>query len=193
MTRAIDQATVHPDNKALCLRAARILDLDIAGVDLIIPDVTRSWLEVGALICEVNAIPQIGYNHGIEPMMLNLFKNGSRITVTLAIVDQELDSQLFNELATVFKCNGISTQQGMWINGSCVSQAWPNSFDPAVALLFDREVDSALCVMTKEDVVEHGLPLDRFDQILIENPDDVTLLAEAHGKNIKPLKVNRNE
>ena len=33
----------------------------------------------------------------------------------------------------------------------------------------------------------------RFDQILIENPDDVTLLAEAHGKNIKPLKVNRNE
>ena len=193
LTRAIDQATVHPDNKALCLRAARILDLDIAGVDLIIPDVTRSWLEVGALICEVNAIPQIGYNHGIEPMMLNLFKNGSRITVTLAIVDQELDSQLFNELATVFKCNGISTQQGMWINGSCVSQAWPNSFDPAVALLFDREVDSALCVMTKEDVVEHGLPLDRFDQILIENPDDVTLLAEAHGKNIKPLKVNRNE
>jgi len=193
LTRAIDQSTVHPDNKALCLRAARILDLDIAGVDLIIPDVTRSWLEIGALICEVNAIPQIGYNHGIEPMMLGLFKSGSRIPVTLAIVDQELDPPLFHELAGVLNCNGISTQTGMWINGSCVSQPWPNSFDPAVALLFDREVDSALCVMTKTDVVEHGLPLDRFDQILIENPDDVALLAQAHGKNIKPLKVKRNE
>ena len=193
LTRAIDQNTVHPDNKALCLRAARILDLDIAGVDLITPDVTRSWLEVGALICEVNAIPQIGYNHGIEPMMLGLFKSGSRIPVTLAIVDQELDPALFNELATVFKCNGISTQQGMWINGDCVSRPWSNSFDPAVALLFDREVDSALCVMTKADVVEHGLPLDHVDQILIENPDDVALLAQAHGKNIKPLKVKRNE
>ena len=193
LTRAIDQATVHPDNKALCLRAARILDLDIAGVDLITPDVTRSWLEVGALICEVNAIPQIGYNHGIEPMMLDLFKNGSRIPVILAIVDLELELPLIHELASIFNCNGISTQQGMWINGLCVSQPWPSSFDPAVALIFDREVDSALCVMTKADVVEHGLPLDRFDRILIENPDDVTLLAEEHSKNIKPLKVNRNE
>ena len=193
LTRAIDQATVHPDNKALCLRAARILDLDIAGVDLITPDVTRSWLEVGALICEVNAIPQIGYNHGIEPMMLDLFKNGSRIPVILAIVDQELELPLIYELASIFNCNGISTQQGMWINGQCVSKPWPSSFDPAVALIFDREVDAALCVMTKADVVEHGLPLDRFDQILIENPDDVTLLVQKHSKNIKPLKVNRNE
>ena len=193
LTRAIDQATVHPDNKALCLRAARILDLDIAGVDLITPDVTRSWLEVGALICEVNAIPQIGYNHGIEPMMMDLFKNGSRLPVILAIVDLELELPLIHELASIFNCNGISTQQGMWINGLCVSQPWPSSFDSAVALIFDREVDSALCVMTKADVVEHGLPLDRFDQILIENPDDVTSLIEAHSKNIKPLKVNRNE
>jgi hypothetical protein len=108
-------------------------------------------------------------------------------------VDRELELQLIHELASIFNSNGISTQQGMWINGLCVSQPWPNSFDPAVALIFDREVDSALCVMTKTDVVEHGLPLDCFDQILIENSDDVTLLAEAHGKNIKPLKVNRNE
>jgi cyanophycin synthetase len=193
LTKAIDQVTVHPDNKALCLRAARILDLDIAGVDLIIPDITCSWLEVGALICEVNAIPQIGYNHGIEPMMLDLFKNGSRIPVTLAIVDQELELPLIHELASIFNCNGISTQQGIWINGLCVSRPWPSSFDPAVALVFDREVGAALCAMTKADVVEHGLPLDRFDQILIENPDDVTLLVQAHSKNIKPLKVNRNE
>ena len=193
LTRAIDQDTVHPDNKELCLRAARILDLDIAGVDLITPDITRSWLEVGALICEVNAIPQIGYNHGIEPMMLDLFKSGSRIPVTLAIVDHELDPALFHELASVLDCNGISTQQGMWINGRCVSQPWANSFEPAVAIIFDREVDSALCVMTKADVVEHGLPLDRFNQILIENPDDVTSLVGTHSKNITPLKVNRNE
>jgi hypothetical protein len=126
-------------------------------------------------------------------MMLGLFKSGSRIPVTLAIVDQELDPLLFHELADIYNCNGISTRQGMWINGLCVTQPWPNGFDPAVALIFDREVDSALCVMTKADVVEHGLPLDRFDQILIENPDDVALLAQAHGKDIKPLKVKRNE
>ena len=40
ITRAIDAATVHADNIELCLRAARVVDLDIAGIDVIIPDIT---------------------------------------------------------------------------------------------------------------------------------------------------------
>ena len=39
-----------------------LLDLDLAGVDLIIPDLSRSWTECGALICEINARPEIGRN-----------------------------------------------------------------------------------------------------------------------------------
>jgi len=47
--------------------------------------------------------------------------------------------------------------------------------------------------MTKADVAAHGLPLDRWDNILIENPDDVVFLVQAHSKNIQPLKVNREQ
>jgi len=48
---------VHPDNRLLAERAARVIGLDVAGVDLLIPDVSRSWREVGGAICEVNAQP----------------------------------------------------------------------------------------------------------------------------------------
>jgi cyanophycin synthetase len=192
-TRAIDPATIHPDNTAVCLRAARLLGLDIAGVDFITTDITRSWLETGALICEVNAIPQIGYNHGIEPVMLDLFRLGSRIPVHLAIVDDLLPTGLALELATVYGANGLSTDQGLWLNGLQITAAWPDSYAAARSLIFNPEVSVAVCVMTKADVIEHGLPLDRWDNIVIENPDDVVLLVQAHSKNIQPLKVNREQ
>jgi cyanophycin synthetase len=192
-TRAIDPATIHPDNTAVCLRAARLLGLDIAGVDFITTDITRSWLETGALICEVNAIPQIGYNHGIEPVMLDLFRLGSRIPVHLAIVDDPLPIGLARELASVYGANGLSTDQGLWLNGLQITAAWCDSYAAARSLIFNPEVSVAVCVMTKADVIEHGLPLDRWDNIVVENPDDVVLLVQAHSENIQPLKVNREQ
>lgn len=192
-TRAIDRTTIHPDNTAVCLRAARLVGLDIAGVDFITTDITRSWLETGALICEVNAIPQIGYNHGIEPVMLDLFRSGSRIPVHLAIVDKPLPIGMAQELAAVYGANGLSTDQGLWLNGLQITSSWSDSYSAARSLIFNPEVTSAVCVMTKADVVEHGLPLDQWDNILIENPDDVVILVQAHSKNIQPLKVNREQ
>ena len=192
-TRAIDPATIHPDNTAVCLRAARLVGLDIAGVDFITTDITRSWLETGALICEVNAIPQIGYNHGIEPVMLDLFRLGSRIPVHLAIVDDPLPLGLAQELVTMYSANGLATDQGLWLNGLQITAAWPDSYAAARSLIFNPEVSVAVCVMTKADVIEHGLPLDRWDNIVIENPDDVVLLVQAHSENIQPLKVNREQ
>ena len=192
-TRAIDRDTIHPDNTAVCLRAARLVGLDIAGVDFITTDITRSWLETGALICEVNAIPQIGYNHGIEPVMLDLFRLGSRIPVHLAIVDDPLPLGLVRELASVYGADGLSTDQGLWLNGLQITAAWPDSYAAARSLIFNPEVSVAVCVMTKADVIEHGLPLDRWDNIVVENPDDVVLLVQAHSENIQPLKVNREQ
>jgi len=192
-TRAIDPAIIHPDNTAVCLRAARLVGLDIAGVDFITTDITRSWLETGALICEVNAIPQIGYNHGIEPVMLDLFRLGSRIPVHLAIVDDPLPTGLALELASVYSADGLATDQGLWLNGLQITAAWPDSYAAARSLIFNPEVSVAVCVMTKVDVIEHGLPLDRWDNIVVENPDDVVLLVQAHSENIQPLKVNREQ
>jgi cyanophycin synthetase len=192
-TRAIDPTTIHPDNTAVCLRAARLVGLDIAGVDFITTDITRSWLETGALICEVNAIPQIGYNHGIEPVMLDLFRSGSRIPVHLAIVDDPLPIGMAQELVAIYGANGLATNQGLWLNGLQITSSWPDSYAAARSLIFNPEVTSAVCVMTKADVVEHGLPLDRWDNILIENPDDVVVLIQAHSENIQPLKVNREQ
>ena len=48
---------VHPDNREMAVRAAQAIGLDVAGVDFITPDITRSYRDVGGAICEVNAAP----------------------------------------------------------------------------------------------------------------------------------------
>jgi hypothetical protein len=104
-----------------------------------------------------------------------------------------LPTGLALELATVYGANGLSTDQGLWLNGLQITAAWCDSYAAARSLIFNPEVGVAVCVMTKADVIEHGLPLDRWDNIVIENPDDVVLLVQAHSKNIQPLKVNREQ
>ena len=195
VTQAIDKTTVHPDNQELCLRAARVMDLDIAGVDLLIPDITQSWLTTGALICEVNAVPQVGYNHGITQIVDHIFQAGVRVPIYMGIVESwnHDDLHLAHELAAITGSNAFSASTGIWINNKCMSRPFANGFAAARAVIFDQQVESAVCVMTKAEVSELGLPLDQFDQILIENPDDVVDLVRPHSANIKPLKVYRNE
>ena len=55
---AVDVTEVaHPDNLAAAERIARLIDLDICGVDFLHPDVTKSYKEVGGVILEVNQGP----------------------------------------------------------------------------------------------------------------------------------------
>lgn len=51
---------VHPDNAELAATVARLCRLDLAGIDLIMRDIRRSWRVTGAWVIEVNAQPDIG-------------------------------------------------------------------------------------------------------------------------------------
>ncbi len=47
----------HPDNIAVAEKAARLVGLDICGIDFLLPDVGKSYRETGGVILEVNQRP----------------------------------------------------------------------------------------------------------------------------------------
>lgn len=80
----------HPDNLALAIKAASVLRLDLAGVDLIVPDIRRSWKEAGGGICEVNAQPQLS-EHLPSLLLPKLVAGHGRIpTIVLVGLPQSL-------------------------------------------------------------------------------------------------------
>jgi len=63
---AIDVTDViHPDNREMAERAIKAVGLDIGGVDFLSEDITVSYKENGAGICEVNAGP--GFRMHVAP------------------------------------------------------------------------------------------------------------------------------
>lgn len=178
-----DAAIVHPDNVRLAIEAARVLRLDFAGIDLITTDISRSWLALEALICEVNARPQMGGTNdpGLYQRLLNrMFPNGAAIPAELwvvpadAVAQERLKDRLLHERSGV----AVSLATGLWINGALATLAFRHSFEAAQSLLQRREVQHALCCMTPRDIHQFGLPLPKWDAVTVV-PDAVFTQEEA--------------
>lgn len=52
--------SMHPENRAIAIQAARQCGLAVAGVDIITTDIAQPWYTQGAIINEVNYAPLLG-------------------------------------------------------------------------------------------------------------------------------------
>ncbi len=175
----------HPDNLALAVRATRAIRLDISGVDLLIADIRRSWLETGACIIEMNSQPQVGIQnapHVYEEIIRAAVPGDGRIPVHLVLcatqADEPSDKSIL-ERAAALGCNGVATRRGLWVSGQQVAAAFTNPLDAGRALLLDDRVTSALCVMTARDAVVCGLPSDQIHSLTVAGPQDAPVVRAA--------------
>jgi cyanophycin synthetase len=159
----------HPDNLALAVRAARILRLNIAGVDLLIPDISKSWHESGAVICEVNAQPQM--SPGLHKFLLEqIVKEQGRIPCILVLGENE-NSVWSEELLAHLKehqkpwgfySDGIVNIADQRCNGQTM-----NPYQAALSLIGDRKVSA--CIIHAKDVSlsTTGFPFDSFTGLVL--------------------------
>ena len=173
---AVTLEETHPDNLRLAVDASALLRLDFAGVDLITPDITKSWLEAGALICEVNGQPQMGTSS--EPLIYHrilreLLGENCRIPARLAICPGEPArmSHAFEQLLRQPGANGVSSAAGLWIDGQRATGPFAGGFAAAQAVLRRTDVHGAACLMTIDEVARTGLPLALWDRIdMVDHP-----------------------
>jgi cyanophycin synthetase len=161
----------HPDNHMLAVRAADALRLDPCGVDLIIPDITRSWLETGAAIIEVNASPQLGFSLGPEiyaQMLQEMIEGNGRIPKHLLICFPGVElpePPALMQIPAIATYEGLSIAQGVWIKGQRKTDSIGSGFLSAQILLRDRSLTSAFCIVSSSEIIEQGLPAEHFDRI----------------------------
>ncbi len=116
-------AQVHPDNRLLAVRAAKALRLDLAGVDLLIPDIRRSWRKSGAGICEVNSQPSLGQITSAPvyaQILRRLVRGDGRVPILLVLgapAESRCAANIEEALQQRGVCVGCHDVAGVRVNG----------------------------------------------------------------------------
>ncbi len=178
--------TIHPDNARVAERAAGLLRMDVAGVDLIMPDVTRSWREVGGGITEVNAIPQISNLtqadlHG--RLLRHLVAGDGRVPVVVVLAEPEGDVPWLTALTGRLQASGLvvglSTPKALTLGGGWVRGPRSSVFDDAQLLQLDPSTGVMVLVTDAQEFAHRsGLPFDRLD-VLVRTPTVCAASAAA--------------
>ncbi|WP_172955044.1 cyanophycin synthetase [Sterolibacterium denitrificans] len=175
---------VHADNRALAERATRLLGLDLAGIDLLIPDIATSWRESGALICEVNGQPQFNVvtaGHLYAEILGHLLHGDGRIP-SIAVLGRSAAGSLADDIAQHLAAAGLQAGLAGVANGpnariGAEPLACPqNLHAQGNALLLQPDTDALILQIADPVALEQGLPCDRIDHVLIAADADDALL-----------------
>lgn len=154
---------VHPDNARLAERAAAALRLDLAGIDLLISDISRSWKETGAAICEVNAQPTIGNTtskHLYGQILNRLVQTDGRIPIAM-VVGAGAGSPVPLLVGWILTAAGLRT-------AAVPPPDRPSDFfGMARAALINRDTDAMVVAISDISVLKSCLPFDRCTTIVL--------------------------
>jgi cyanophycin synthetase len=174
---------VHPSIAAAASLAARIVGLDIAGIDVVARDISRPLAEQGAAIVEVNAgpgllmhiKPVVGTPRPVgEAIVDHLFPNhgDGRIPVvgiTGSYGKTTVAHLIAHLLALSGKHTGLACSDGFYLDRRQVHKGDHAKWKTANNILMNRSVEAAVFENGSDSIVTEGLAYDRCHVGVITN------------------------
>jgi len=173
----------HPDNVELAELAAQVVGLDIAGIDLICPDVGVPVRETGGGIVEVNAAPGFRmHTHPTEgesqyvaaPVIDMLFPPGADARIPIvAVTGSNGKTTTARMIAHIMKGMGrkvgLTSTDGIYVDGRIVRRADASGPKSASMVLQNPTVDFAVFEVARGGILREGLGYQRNDVAVVLN------------------------
>src|SRR6266516_4865041 len=171
------------DNVENAEEAARVVGLDVAGIDFLTPDISQPVRETGGAIVEVNAAPGFRmHTHPTEgepqyvakPVIDLLFPQGtpSRIPI-VAVTGSNGKTTTVRMIAHIFKGMGrqvgMTSTDGIYIDERLVRRADASGPKSAQMVLQNPRVDFAVFEVARGGILREGLGYGRNDVAVVTN------------------------
>ncbi len=174
---------IHPENIWLAERVARIIGLDIAGIDMVTEDISIPVRLTDGAIVEVNAAPgfrmhtapSIGTPRNVAaPVIDMLFPEGSPCRVPIvAVTGTNGKTTTTRLIAHIFKQTGkrvgYTTTDGIYIGECLVEKGDTTGPYSAQVILRDPTVEVAILETARGGILRSGLGFDGCDVGVVIN------------------------
>ena len=174
---------VHPANIMMCERIAKIIGLDICGIDIMVKDLRSPVKENGGAILEVNAAPgfrmhidpSVGLPRNVaEPVVDMLFPKGSAGTIPIIAITgtngKTTTTRLTAHIAkTAGYKVGYTTSDGVYIQNQMMMKGDCTGPVSSTFVLKDPTVDFAVLECARGGILKNGLAFQNCDVAVVTN------------------------
>lgn len=174
---------VHPEVAARCVEAARVVGLDIAGVDVVACDISRPLEEQHGAIVEVNAAPGLRMHlqpsigiprpvgEAIVEMMFPEGEDGRIPIVAITGVNGKTTTTRFisHMIRGTGKRVGMTCTDGIYIDDRRIDSGDCSGPQSATNVLANPAVDAAVLETARGGILRAGLGFDRCDVAVVTN------------------------
>lgn len=174
---------IHPDNEEIARQAAMVVGLDIAGIDFIVPDISKSIRQSGGAIVEVNAGPGFrmhtnpteGHPRHVGRAVVDmLFPPGSKSRVPIVAVTGTNGKtttvrMISHIMKTAGRRVGMTTTDGIYIDGTQIMAGDMSGPTSAKMVLKNPTINYAVLETARGGILRSGLGFDRCDVAVVTN------------------------
>jgi cyanophycin synthetase len=174
---------VHPYNIFLAERIARLMNLDICGIDIVAEDVTKPITKHSGAVIEVNAGPGFRMHlsptkgaarNVADPVIKMLYPDGTNARIPLVAVTGTNGKTTTTRLIAHLAKNaghtvGYTTTDGIYINEQPIYFGDCSGPSSAEAVLRDPIVDFAVLECARGGILRSGLGFDKCNISIITN------------------------
>lgn len=198
--------SVHPQVAEQCVSAARLLGLDVAGLDVIAQDISLPLEDQGGTILEVNAEPWLVF-HLLPPycdpprpvceaIIESLFPDGQNGRIPLAAVTGFGDNEACGRwLAQLLRDDGRRTGRassaGLYLDDRRLKHGDQANLAGCRAILLHPAVEAAVLELSLRSVRGEGLGWDRCDVAVVTGRGAKDPYAERSGEDPEPAQAIR--
>ncbi len=194
---------VHPELAERVIAAAKVVGLDICGIDVVCRNVALSLEEQAGGIIEINAAPGLrmhlqpsfGKSRAVgEAIIDNMFSGGddARIPV-IAVTGTNGKTTTTRLIANIFEKDkkrvGLACTDGVYVNDQCVDTGDCSGPKSARNILFHPDVDVAVLETARGGLLREGLGFDRCDVAVVTNIGMGDHLGMAYVNTVEELSV----